>query len=272
MKRVGFCGAGQMATALAAGCVSAGVMSADSISAFDPSAEACQKFKATIPGVSILTSCQELTECDAVVLAIKPQYLTTAILPLQGRLGETLVVSIVTGVSIAKLKELLGECRVIRVMPNTPCLVKTGACGIAADKGAADKGATDDDLHTVQRWLEALGVAHVVPESLLDAVTGLSGSGPAYVYQVIEALSDGGVLMGLPRAMATELAAQTVKGAAEMVLQTGLHPAELKDRVASPGGTTIAAIEALENHGLRAALIAAVRASAERSMELGREH
>jgi pyrroline-5-carboxylate reductase len=146
-------------------------------------------------------------------------------------------------------------------------MVQMGACGVAAGPSA-----TEQDVAQVKQLLESVSHAHVVPETLLDAVTGLSGSGPAFVYQMIEALSDGGVLMGLPRAIATELAAQTLKGAAEMVLKTGLHPGELKDRVASPGGTTIAGLEALENHGLRAALMEAVRAAAERSKQLGAEN
>src|SRR5439155_22569829 len=141
------------------------------------------------------------------------------------------------------------------VMPNTPCLVGKGASAYA--RGAA---ATDEHAATVERIFKALGDVHAVPEMLVDAVNGLSGSGPAYVYLVIEALADGGVLMGLPRALALELAAQTVAGAAEMVLQTNLHPAQLRDMVASPGGTTIAGIEALEKAGLRAALMSAVRA------------
>ena len=151
-------------------------------------------------------------------------------------------------------------------MPNTPCLVGQGASAYAL--GAR---ATDQDAEIVQRMMSAVGVAFRLEESYLDAVTGLSGSGPAYVYLLIEALSDGGVRVGLPRSVAATLAAQTVRGAAEMVLVQGEHPAVLKDRVASPGGTTIAGLHALEEHGLRSAAIAAVVAATQRARELGQE-
>jgi len=153
----------------------------------------------------------------------------------------------------------------IRVMPNTPCLIGRGACGVSRGTHA-----TEADEALVSDLLKTVGLVENVPEKLLDAVTGLSGSGPAYVFQIIEALSDGGVKMGLPRDMATRLAAQTLAGAAEMVLQTGEHPAALKDAVTSPGGTTIAALHEMELGGVRAALINAVEASTKKSCELGR--
>jgi pyrroline-5-carboxylate reductase len=176
---------------------------------------------------------------------------------------DKLFVSIAAGVTIARLSAGLGTDRVIRVMPNTPCLVGKGAAAFARGPSA-----TPADGERVAKLLNAVGLAFELDEKLLDAVTGLSGSGPAFVYVVIEALSDGGVRMGLPRHVATQLAAQTVLGAAQMVLG-GEHPAVLKDRVASPGGTTIAGLQALEDRGLRAALIAAVEAATERSKELG---
>ena len=155
--------------------------------------------------------------------------------------------------------------RVIRVMPNTPALIHKGAAAYSLGQSA-----TDADAAIVEKIFSAVGIVFKVKEELLDVVTGLSGSGPAYVYVVVEALADAGVLMGLPRDLAQHLAAQTVSGAAEMVLQTGLHPAQLKDQVTSPGGTTIAGLEALEAAGIRSAFLSAVRAATERSRELGK--
>ena len=180
--------------------------------------------------------------------------------------AKHLIVSIAAGVSLQQLADGLGsDRRLVRVMPNTPCLVGASASGYAPAATA-----TAEDINLVDRLLNAVGRAFRLPESLLDAVTGLSGSGPAFVYVMIEALSDGGVRVGLPRDVATALAAQTVFGAAKMVLETGSHPAMLKDMVTSPGGTTIAGLQALENGGVRAALIDAVEAATKRSVELGR--
>src|SRR5262249_39840467 len=159
--------------------------------------------------------------------------------------------------------EGLGPCRLVRVMPNTPCLV-----GMSASAYCLGPGATSADAELVNKLLSAVGLAVALGEEQLDAVTGLSGSGPAFVYLMIEALADGGVRMGLPRDIALRLAAQTLKGAAEMVLATGDHPGVLKDRVASPGGTTIAGLHVLEQQGVRGALISAVEAAARRATEL----
>ena len=173
--------------------------------------------------------------------------------------------SIAAGVRLATLADRLGGgLRLVRVMPNTPCLVGQGATAYSLGGLATAK-----DGELVRQLLSAVGIACQVDEKLLDAVTGLSGSGPAFVYVMIEALSDGGVRMGLPRNIATTLAVQTVSGAAALVAQSGEHPAVLKDRVASPGGTTIAGLQALEEYGLRAALMAAVEAAARRAAELG---
>jgi pyrroline-5-carboxylate reductase len=208
-----------------------------------------------------------ISAADLVILAVKPQQMPAVLAEISPHARpEHLIISIAAGIPLAVLSQSLGENhRLVRVMPNTPCLVAAGASAFALG-GAA----TADDAELVTRLLSTVGIAMEVPESLLDAVTGLSGSGPAYVYQIIEALSDGGVQMGLPRDVATRLAAQTVFGAARMVIETGEHPGALKDAVTSPGGTTIAGLHALESGGLRASLMNAVRAATLRSRELGK--
>jgi pyrroline-5-carboxylate reductase len=265
-QRIGFIGAGQMATALAQGFLKAGLADGKNILAADPLLEARQRFTAATTVAATADNGLVAGEADVIFLSVKPQQVAKVLSELRGRIdGQKLVVSIAAGVPIAALSRGLGSAvRLVRVMPNTPCLVGLGACAYCLGETA-----TADDAKLVEQLLSAVGIALRVEEKLLDAVTGLSGSGPAFVYMVIEALSDGGVRMGLPRAAATALAAQTVRGAAEMVLSTHEHPAVLKDRVASPGGTTIAGLQALEEGGLRAALMAAVEAATRRSVELG---
>jgi pyrroline-5-carboxylate reductase len=204
---------------------------------------------------------------EVVILAVKPGDVKALCQDLTKVPGERLYVSIAAGLKLADLESWLGGTqRVIRTMPNTPALVGAGAA--AFSRGAK---ATAKDADTARELLGAVGTADEVPEKLLDAVTGLSGSGPAYGYTIIEALADGGVLMGLPRAAAIRLAAQTMLGAARMVLETGKHTGTLRDEVTSPGGTTAAGLEALESGGLRAALQQAVRCATERAEELGRK-
>jgi len=264
--RIGFIGAGQMATALAQGFVKGGLVAPEGLLAGDPVPEARQRFAQATGGETTADNARVAAEQDVIFLAVKPQQMGKVLAELGGKItDEKLVVSIAAGVRLAALCEGLGgEPRLVRVMPNTPCLVGQGACGYCLGEKA-----TAEDGTLVNRLLDAVGVAYQVEEKLLDAVTGLSGSGPAFVYVIIEALSDAGVRMGLARPVATALAAQTLRGAAEMVLATGEHTGVLKDRVTSPGGTTIAGIEALESGGLRAALIAAVGAATRRSIELG---
>jgi len=266
-QKIGFVGAGQMARALAAGFVKAGLIEPSQVFTSDVARAAVEALQQAVPGARALpTNAALASEVDVLVLAVKPQQIPAVLAELRPALKpKHLVISIAAGIRLAALAQGLGEqVRLVRVMPNTPCLVGESASGFCLGSTAT---AADGTL--VAELLAAVGRAFAVDEKLLDAVTGLSGSGPAFVYLVIEALSDGGVRMGLPRDVALALAAQTVLGAAEMVLQTGDHPAVLKDRVTSPGGTTIAGLQALEAGGLRAALMAAVEAATRRSIELG---
>lgn len=264
---IGFWGAGQMAQALARGFVAAGQVTPDRVIAFDPVPAALAAFEREIPGSRGVAGNDIVAqEAQTIFLATKPQHAEGVFQQLRGKLPPgKLIVSIAAGIPLAKLAAGLGTDRIVRVMPNTPMLVGCGASAFSLGPGA-----TAADGQFVANLLGAAGLAYQVDERLLDAVTGLSGSGPAFVYLVIEALADGGVRMGLPREVALALAAQTVRGAAAMVLETHEHPAVLKDRVASPGGTTIAGLAALEQHGLRGALIAAVEAATHRSQELGK--
>ncbi len=267
-QTIGFIGAGQMARALAGGFVGNGLVQPSQLVATDPSQSARDQFSEQIRGCRFVLDNTALIEAaDLVVLAVKPQLVDTVIAQVDGCCSpDKLLVSIGAGVTLSRLCTGFGTDRVIRVMPNTPCLVGCGASAYALGAGASR-----EDGELVGRLLGAVGIAYAVDESLLDAVTGLSGSGPAFVYTVIESLSDGGVRMGLPRAIATQLAAQTVLGAAQMVLASGEHPAVLRDRVTSPGGTTIAGIQALENQGLRSALMGGVEAATRRSVELAND-
>src|SRR4051812_1354222 len=264
-RRWGFIGAGKMATALARGMIGAGTARPGAIWASDPVAAAREALAAGAGVTASPSNVEVARQCDVLVLAVKPQSLPQVLAELQPAVtAEHLVISIAAGVALATLTAGLGpDCRLVRVMPNTPALVGAGAAGYCLGQNA---DAEDESI--VRSCLEAVGRAYRVPEPLLDAETGLSGSGPAFVYLIIEALSDGGVRVGLPRDVATALAAQTVLGAARMVLETGLHTGTLKDQVTSPGGTTIAGLHALERGGLRAALIDAVEAATHRSSEL----
>jgi pyrroline-5-carboxylate reductase len=278
--KLGFIGCGKMATALAQGVVNAGVCTSSDVTLSDAVPAAAENLATAISARAVASNAEAVAVSDVVILAVKPVDAITALESLKSGSPESamrwawknddpsqqkLLLSIVAGLPIAKLEAAAGpRFRVIRAMPNTPALILRGATGFARGSGA-----TDADADIATKVFGSVGIAVLVKESLLDAVTGLSGSGPAYVYTIIEALADGGVLMGLPRDLALRLAAQTVAGSAEMVLQSNQHPGVLRDQVTSPGGTTIAGLEALERGGLRASLLAAVRAATERSKELG---
>jgi pyrroline-5-carboxylate reductase len=264
--QLGFIGAGRMATALARGLLAADLVAPARLVASDPLPEALDHFARETGAQTLPHNAGVAARSDVLFLAVKPQQMAAVFGELNGRLtSKQLVVSVAAGVTLATIAAGLGAGpRLVRVMPNTPCLIGRGASAYALGPGA-----TAEDAALVGRLLSSVGRAVQVEEKLLDAVTGLSGSGPAFVYIMIEALSDGGVRMGLPREIATQLAAQTVLGAAEMVLSTGEHPGRLKDQVASPGGTTIAGLQAMELGGVRGALMAAVEAATKRSAELG---
>lgn len=238
---VGFLGSGMMATAIMDGLVIKGVADPKDIACSDVNEAPLRN--ATSKGYIATTSNEEVCQkaMDALVIAVKPNYVVDVCKDIMKVKNNAVIISVAAGVTIATLEKHLPGRRVIRVMPNTACVVGEAASGYAL--GAL---ATEEDKIVVETIFGSCGLAKELSEFLLNAVTGLSGSGPAYVFEFIEALADGGVRVGLPREVALQLAAQTVKGAAEMVLQTGLHPAELKDRVCSPGGTTIAGVDELE--------------------------
>ncbi len=234
------------------------------LSAYDVDAEKTHALEKEL-GILSITSPETLArEADVIVLAVKPQVALSALRQLGDALASRLLISIAAGITTRALADHASpETRIVRTMPNTPALVLRGVSAFAAGPNA-----TPDDLSFTEHFLSTCGAAVRVEESMMDAVTGLSGSGPAYVMMIIEALSDGGVRAGLPRPTATMLAAQTLLGSAELLLQSGKHPGQLKDAVTSPGGTTIAGLHALEKAGLRAALMDAVLAATARSKEL----
>lgn len=257
-----------MATALAKGCVESGLVKADQVLAADPHAEARRGFAEQVPGVEVFDSNGPiLARAEIIVLAVKPQVMSAVLEEIKPKVrAEQLFVSIAAGITISRLEQALPPgSRVIRVMPNTPCLV-----GLGASCYSRGSNATEMDADHVRQILASVGEAFEVSEASLDAVTGLSGSGPAFIYRVIESLAAGGSEMGLPPELSLRLAAQTAKGAAEMVLTTGRSPAELREQVTSPGGTTLAGLNRLAELQGAEAFSEAVIAATKRSAELGR--
>jgi pyrroline-5-carboxylate reductase len=263
---IGFLGAGKMATALAKGLLKAELTTSDRLTASDVYPSAREAFARETQSRTVPTNLEVIDHCEVIFVAVKPDQVRNLLNEIRPGLNPArhLLISIAAGVTVAQLEAGAPGIRVIRVMPNTPALVGAGASAYALGS-AATKG----DGELAQRLLGSVGLAIEVKEKLLDAVTGLSGSGPAYAFLMIEALADGGVAAGLPRDVAQRLAAQTLLGAAKMALETGWHPGELKDAVCSPGGTTIEGVHELEKAGLRAGLMNAVRAAADKSRRLG---
>ncbi len=261
-----FIGTGKMATAIAAGMVHKG-FDASKISAFDISAQAAKNFSINT-GLQVETKNLKtlLEQADNVIVAVKPQHIEKALNANSALYEDKLIVSIAAGVKITKLQELTKASRVIRVMPNTPALI-----GESASVWCASPQVTSEDIDLINQILTSIGSACKIDEKLMDAVTGVSGSGPAYVLDFIQGLADGGVNAGLPRNTATALAVQTVFGTAKLMLESNRHPAILRDDVTSPGGTTAKALAVLEKNGFKGIIIEAVLAAAKRSAELGKK-
>jgi len=264
--KIGFLGAGNMAEALMKGLLSAKLAKVEDITASEVVPQRREYINKTL-GVHVTASNADVAKASEVmILAVKPQQVGMVLDEMKPFLsGNHLIISIAAGVKISAIEQHVGPAvRVIRVMPNNACLV-----GASASAYASGKAATKEDKDLVQKILESVGIAYHMDEKQLDAVTGLSGSGPAYAYMMIEAMADGGVLCGLPRDVAVALAAQTLLGSAKTVLETKRHPGELKDMVASPAGTTIEGIRVLEEGSFRGIVIDAIEAGARKSAELG---
>ena len=263
---IGFIGAGNITEALVGGLLHENRFSPSRLIASDIDPRRLTWFQETYHIDGVRDNCTVAERADILILAVEPQILDEVLGQITGKVSEkTLIVSVVAGYPIARIaRRLSGVTRIVRTMPNTPSLIREGVTAIVYDETLSEK-----DVLAAKAVFESIGKVVKVDERLLDAVTGLSGSGPAYIFVLIEALADGGVKMGLPRATAQLLAAQTVAGAARMILESKEHPGTLKDRVASPGGTTIAGLHELEMGRLRATLMSAVEAATKRSIELG---
>jgi pyrroline-5-carboxylate reductase len=262
--KIGFIGGGKLAEALIRGLIEAEVVGPDDIMVSDIDPERLEYVGNNLSVGTSGANSEVVISSEVVILALKPNVILSAVRDLPGDLSDKLFITVAAGIPSSRVESCLPEgSRLVRVMPNINCAVSESCTAICSGANAGE-----DDLKTTEAIFGAVGLTFRVDETKMDAVTALSGSGPAYAFIFIEALSDGGVLHGLPRADSTRMAAQTLLGAAKMVLETGLHPAELKDRVCSPGGTTIAAVKSLEEGGFRAAVIEAESNAHRRSKEL----
>ena len=265
-KKIGFIGAGKMGGAIIKGLISSGFVAKENIFASESTPEAAQEAAERL-GIEVITDNSKLiTESDVVVLATKPYVIKKLLETLKHSFKENkLVISIAAGISTSSIEEILdNDVPVIRVMPNTPALVEEGMTAICRGRCA-----NDDHAGLTKELFSKVGRSCEVPEHLIDAVTGVSGSGPAFFYLIIEALADGGVKLGIPKATALELAAQTALGAAKMILETGKHPSVLKDEVTTPGGCTAAGLATLEENAIRSAMIKTVADTAKSASCLG---
>lgn len=265
-KKIGFIGGGAMAEAMIKGLLQAELVPSENVFVCEHKAERCEFLNKTYCLFASTNLMEVISKVDILFLAIKPQVAKLAIESVYKSISNKVkVVSIIAGVTIASLEEYFTQQAVIRVMPNTPMAVGQGMSAISLGSKA-----TAEDGQLLQQIFNSAGKSVIVKESMMDAVTGLSGSGPAYVFVIIDALADAGVNVGLSRKSAIMLAAQTLLGAASMVLETGKHPAELRDMVTSPAGTTIAGVHVLEQRGVRGALMDAVEVSTNKSKSMGK--
>lgn len=263
--RFGFIGAGAMAEAIVSGMIQQGLCQGGDVIMSNRSQEKLQRLAQTLGVCIAADNSQVAREAQYIVLAVKPQQFETVCSQLQWEpQPEQAVISIMAGIPIAALAEQLGAVTIFRAMPNTPAKIGWGMTGVAADTTA-----TEVQKQTVLDMFNSVGQTVLIEEQYIDAMGAVSGCGPAYMYQILEAIADGAVLTGLPRALAYQLAAQTMAGSALMLLETGQHPGVLKDQVTSPGGTTIRALQVLEERGVRSAMIDAVQQAYLRSKELG---
>ncbi|MCM1056881.1 MAG: pyrroline-5-carboxylate reductase [Firmicutes bacterium] len=264
--KIGFIGLGNMATAMIGGMLEKGLTEPQKVIGSSKTSATAEKIKERFNITTVLDNRKVAEEADVLFLAVKPLFFPEIIAEIRDHVrAETLIVSIAAGRSLSYIKEAFGrpELKIVRCMPNTPALVLEGCTGVCAGDEVSE-----EDVEKVVRLMEAFGKAYVVPERLMDAVVGVSGSSPAYVFLFIEAMGDAAVAAGMPRKQAYEFAAQSVLGSAKMVLETGMHPGELKDMVCSPGGTTIEAVKVLEERGFRGTVMDAVEACVARSRSL----
>ncbi len=265
MKKIGFIGCGNMANAMIGGILASGALKPEEIIAANHTAPKLEKAKAQFHIATTLKNCEAAAESEILVLSVKPQFYPEVIHEISPSVPEgCVVVTLAPGRSLAQLEELFGKpVKIIRSMPNTPALVREGMTALCPGKTV-----TPEELEKVRSLFSSFGKAEVVSESMMDAVTAVSGSSPAYVFLFLEAMADAAVLGGMPRAKAYTFAAQSVLGSAKMMLETGKCPGELKDMVCSPAGTTIEAVATLEKDGFRGAVIDAMRACMEKSKSM----
>lgn len=262
-KKIGFIGCGNMGGAILFGALESGVLAKENAYVYDINPEMMKKAEAW--GVNLCTDDEDVCQnSDIILLAVKPQNAAEALAMCNTALDGKAMMSIVAGVTVERLHNMIdGTPRILRLLPNTPAMVFEGAFAVCSDNDF-----TDEELKMAKELYSSIGIIEMIPEKLIDAACALNGGGPAFVAMFIEAMADGGVKQGLPRATAYRLAAQTALGTAKMILETGLHPGQIKDMVTSPGGTTIEGCEALERGGMRGAVIDCINKATEKSKKL----